>query len=74
MACKSFKSVQHIIPFHECHFTVNLSEFRLAVGTQVFVTETFHQLVITIVAGNHQQLLKGLRRLRQCIKLSLMHP
>ena len=38
-----------------------LGEFRLAIGTQVFVAETADDLIITIHAGHHQQLFKQLR-------------
>ena len=39
---------------------IDLSKFWLAVSTQVFVAETFSDLVVTIKARNHQQLFKQL--------------
>ena len=58
---------------HERGFHIDLSEFGLAVGTQILVAETLGQLVVAVVAGNHQQLLEKLRRLRQGKELSGMH-
>ncbi|RMT94693.1 hypothetical protein ALP39_04863 [Pseudomonas marginalis pv. marginalis] len=49
----------------EAGLDVDLGEFRLAVGAQVFVTEALGDLVVTVEAGHHQQLLEQLRRLRQ---------
>ena len=50
---------------HERCFNIDLSEFRLTVGTQVLVAETLGDLIIAIHACNHQNLLEQLRRLRQ---------
>ena len=58
---------------HEGHLAVDLSELGLPVGTEVLIPETFHQLVIPVVAGHHQQLLEGLRRLWQGIELAGVH-
>ena len=44
---------------------VQLRELRLPVGAQVLVAEAAHDLVVTVEAGDHQQLLEDLRRLRQ---------
>ena len=49
----------------EAGFDVDLGEFRLTVGTQVFVAEALGDLVVTVEAGHHQQLLEQLWRLRQ---------
>ena len=35
------------------HFEIDLGEFRLAVGAQVFVAETAHNLEIFIEARDH---------------------
>ncbi|MNZ34097.1 hypothetical protein D3C78_514670 [compost metagenome] len=51
--------------FQEAGLDVDLGEFRLAVGTQVFVAEALGDLVVAIEAGDHQQLLEQLGRLRQ---------
>ncbi len=50
---------------HERGLDIELGEFRLPVGAQVFIPEAAHDLVIAIEAGHHQQLLEQLRRLRQ---------
>ena len=44
-------------------FNIDLGELWLTVGAQVFVTKAFGDLVVTVVAGHHQQLLEQLRRL-----------
>ena len=54
------------------HLAVNLCEFRLAVGAQVFVAEASHNLVVAVHSGHHEQLLEGLWRLRKRIKLVLV--
>ena len=69
----AFKEVDDIILFYKRHFTVNLREFRLAICTQVFVTETLGYLEIAVESAHHQELLQGLRTLRKCIELSRIH-
>ena len=49
----------------EAGLDVDLGEFWLTVGTQVFVAEALGDLVVTVEAGHHQQLLEQLWRLRQ---------
>ena len=44
---------------------VDLREFGLTVGAQIFVAEALDDLVVAIEARHHQQLLEELRRLRQ---------
>ena len=56
------------------HFTVDLGEFRLAIRSQILITETLRNLVITVESGNHQQLLEQLGRLRQREKFSRIDP
>ena len=45
----------------EAHLDIELREFRLTVGPQVFVAEATHDLVVAVQAGHHQQLLEQLR-------------
>ena len=52
---------------------IDLGELGLTVGPQILVPETLGDLVITIVACNHQQLLKELGRLRQCKEVTIVH-
>ena len=68
-----FKQVDHIILIYETHFAVNLRELGLTIGAQVFVTETFSDLEITVEPTHHQQLFERLWALWQCIKLSGIH-
>ena len=69
----TFKQVDDVVLFYERHFAVYLSKFRLTVGTKVLVTETLGNLEVTVKTGYHQQLLQGLRALRQGVKLSRIH-
>ena len=64
----------HLRRGHEGGLHVDLGEFRLAVGTQVFIAEALDDLVVAIEAGHHQQLLEQLRGLRQGVELALVHP
>ena len=41
----------------------------MAICTQILITEAAYDLKILFKAGNHKELLKDLRRLRQCIEL-----
>ncbi len=52
---------------------VDLREFGLAVGAQVFVAEALGDLVVAVVAGHHQHLLVQLGRLRQGEELAVVH-
>ena len=49
----------------ERHFDVDLGELGLTIGAQVLVAETTGDLIVAIGAGDHQDLLENLRRLRQ---------
>ena len=51
-------------------FDIDLGEFRLPIGAQIFVAETFRDLEIFFDSGDHEQLLVLLRRLRQRVKFS----
>ena len=46
----------------------------MPVGAQVFVAEATGDLEVAVEAGDHQQLLVKLRRLRQGVELTRMHP
>ena len=67
-----FDERQDFFLIHEGHFHVQLSEFRLAVGAQVFIAEAAGDLIVAIHAGNHEQLLENLRRLRQGVELAFV--
>ena len=70
----SLEHIQDILLLDEGHLTVDLGELRLTVGAQILVTEAADDLEIAVVAGHHQQLLEGLRRLRKGVELSRIHP
>ena len=65
-----FKQIADFLFFNKRHFAVDLGKLRLAVCTQIFVAETFRDLVITVETGNHQQLFEQLWRLRQSEKFT----
>jgi hypothetical protein len=69
-------ALEHVADFflaQERGFDIDLREFGLAVGTQVFVAEALGDLVIAVVAGHHQQLLEQLGRLRQRKEMAIVH-
>ena len=59
---------------HEAHLDVDLGVLRLAVAAQVLVAVGVGELVVAVVAGDHQQLLELLRRLRQRVELAGAQP
>ena len=65
--------VANVLLAQERGFNIDLGEFGLAVGAQVFVAETFGDLVITVVTGHHQELLEELRALGQREKMTVVH-
>ena len=68
-----FHHVDDVVSFDEAHLDVDLRELGLAVGAQVLVAEAAHDLEITVIAGDHEQLLERLRRLRQGVELVGVH-
>ena len=58
----------HIFFAHEGHFHIDLSELRLAVGPQVFVAKTAHDLIVAVKAGDHEKLFEELRGLGQGVE------
>ena len=64
MADHIFENTEYIFPFYKRHFTIDLSEFRLTVCPKVLVPETFHNLIVSVETGDHQQLFESLRALR----------
>ena len=67
------KEIDDVVLVDKAHLAVHLREFRLAVGAQIFVAETFHYLEITVETGHHKQLLERLRTLWERIELSGIH-
>ena len=58
----------------EAHLDVDLGVLRLAVGAQVLVAEGAGDLVVALEAGDHEQLLEQLGRLRQGVELARLQP
>ena len=71
--CQFFERSQNIFAVDERHLAIDLCEFGLPVGPQVLIAEAADDLEVAIVAGYHQQLLEGLRRLRQCVEFTRIH-
>jgi len=69
-----FQQGDDVLPRDEAHLDVHLGELRLAVGAQILVAEAAHDLEVTVLAGDHEQLLEQLRRLRQGIELAVVDP
>ena len=65
---------EHVLLRDEAHLDVDLGVLRLPVAAQVLVAEGARQLVVAVVAGDHQQLLEHLRALRQCVELAGAQP
>ena len=66
----AFRQRQDIVRHHERRFDVDLGEFRLAIGAQIFVAKTLGDLKISFDPAHHQQLLVLLRRLRKRVEFS----
>ena len=64
----SFDEREDVVRLDERSFDVDLREFRLPIGAQIFVAETFRDLEIFFDPADHEQLLVLLRRLRQRVK------
>ena len=50
------------------HLDIDLRELGLAVGAEIFVAETAHDLEVFFEAAHHEELFENLRRLRQGIE------
>ena len=73
MAHHAFEHVQDVFLLHEAHFAVDLGEFRLTVGAEVFVAEALHNLEVAVHTGHHETLLEGLGALRQGVEGAGVH-
>ena len=62
-----------VLLINEGHLHVDLGEFRLTVGTQVFIAEAAGNLHIAVKAGAHQNLLIKLGGLGQGVEFALLH-
>ena len=66
-------SVVDVVRRDERHLDVDLGELGLAVGAQVLVAEAAGDLEVAFDAGDHEQLLVLLRRLRQGVEAAGLH-
>ena len=57
---QGFHHLTHLLSGHEGGFHIDLGKFWLTVSAQVFVAEAFHDLIVAIEAGHHQQLFEKL--------------
>ena len=58
MSNQSLIEIENLFLIHEAHFHIELSEFRLAISAQVFISKAAGDLVVAIYACDHQNLLK----------------
>ena len=56
-----FGDSQDICLIDKGHFNIELSELRLTICAEIFISETASNLVVTLHACNHQELLEKLR-------------
>ena len=63
-----------VLVLDERHLDVELGELRLAVGAQVLVAEAAGDLEVAVEAGDHQELLVELGRLRQGVEMPGVDP
>ena len=73
MFYQALKHLYDIFLLYKTHFAVYLGKFRLTVGAQILVAETFGQLEIPVESTHHQQLLEYLRTLGQGIEFTRIH-
>ena len=67
--------IKYILLGNETHFHIKLIKIRWrAICTRIFISKTGSNLKIFIKPRNHYQLLKLLRSLGKCIKLTRMQP
>ena len=62
---KTFDDVDDVFSLNKAGFDIDLGEFRLTVGAQVFITEAAGDLEVTLETRNHEELFVLLRSLRQ---------
>ena len=62
---QGFVELEDLLLIHEAHLDVQLGEFRLAIGPEVFIAEAAGHLVVALDAAHHQELLEQLGGLGQ---------
>ncbi len=73
VASHLLEEVDYVVLVYEAHLAVYLGELRLAVGAQVLVAEALGYLEVAVETSYHQELLQGLRALREGVELSWVH-
>ena len=63
-----------VVLLHKGQLKIDLGELGLAVRAEVLVAEALHDLVVTLEPGDHQDLFKKLRRLRQRVEHAGIDP
>ena len=58
----------------ERHLHVELSQLLQAVGAWILVAQAARDLVVALESGDHEELLRDLRRLRQRVELARLQP
>src|SRR6266508_1458521 len=66
--------VEEELAVRKCHLDVELGDLLDPVRAQVFIPEAACDLVVAIEAGDHEQLLEDLRRLRQREEAARLQP
>ena len=64
-----FDDVEDHLLAREAHLEIDLRELELAVGALILIAEAAGDLEVAIEAGDHEDLLEDLRRLRQRVEL-----
>ena len=71
---QGFVELEDLLLIHEAHLDIQLGEFRLAIGPEVFIAEAAGHLVVALNAAHHQQLLEQLGGLGQGKPFAAAHP
>ncbi len=72
MSNQAVDESHNVVGVNKRHFEVQLRELRLTVSSQVLIAKATGNLHVTVVAGDHQDLLVQLRRLRQRVEATVM--
>ena len=67
-----FDDTEDVVAAREGHLQIDLGELELAIGALIFVAEAAGDLEVAVEAGDHEDLLEDLRRLRQRVELAGM--
>ena len=73
MASHFLEKIDNIVLIYEAHLAVDLSKLRLAVCTEVLITEALGNLEVAVETCYHQELLQSLRALWKSIELTRIH-